>query len=1556
MKAIEEGDLKTAIEQLNRYMKRRPDDESVLRPFAEACVEIRPNFPGYLHNASFAYRRLLQSNPDDLKIRAKLAEIYMAIGDPTEAEAVAIKAHPESRSASLNLAHALAERGKFSDDETGIGARRVLEEVIEKHPDTVNAYAMRGSIAIQDADGEDLESTSEPGSDGIERASVRMALTWFDRAIERNPQSALALVMRSRFLRGQFTTDRDSPLLRRAQDDLKRASEIGSEEVGDLLMLVGEWIEWGDYEQAEGIHERCEQLVAIEPDEIQKQDHLLALYRSKGALELRRGNASTADRVAEQAREALGPNWPVFIISGMDERRQPGGMDLYIASGNIVAARECLEELRQFDFALQSVTQYEAMLLLIEGKPLNAIKILEEITALAPRNHRAKHLLGQTYLALSKPRQAKLPFEEIVKDLPDYYTGHFDLGRAYFAMGEWDDAYRAFQRAANIQPGFSEPWIKSLESRLNAVSEQRSGRASALERLAEEAENLPRQWADLPEIRILRSRIASSRGLRDEAMKLLASTADSLTPEAAMRLTAIHMERGDFTQAIEIARQSLNERSDRSEEWIHLARVYAAIAKSYRSDNRVDDADDYIARAHSLLKDACAKLKGNHRILVLYELASLLHRNGDLETAKESADSAAEAVRQSRSAGSSEEVIGDDFIIRLMLLRTAIARDQTNSEAVRTLIDDLKKTEGEDGHLWRLEEALWLFSQWDGQNEDDVKRMKDLLLSCIESDQGWPRPAEVLGRLYERLERPSDALEAYQRLIDHNPRGTRVAVRLVGLLERKGMFAEIEQLVEALPGDNEAFEQYRLRSALRTGNIAEVKERLQEKLRDDEEGADIPTRLLLASALMTSRQVDEARRLIEEAAKIDPLDLSVLRSRITLSSLTGNLAEAVDFCNRRVEASEDFGAFLMRGMLHEQLGWGPFNAPSDKQVHKEAARSDFERLTTIANLEQHGWLTCGNFLYRVDSPAAAVNSWDQGVKTVDRKLATAGSDHDLLKRQKNELLRFQAGVLLAAQGNDETTRNLHNRAKRILELLLAEERDHRVLVMEARRILTFENTSQEIRDKARDLLKEAIQLKPDDVDAHVAMIQLQMDRGARAAAMETLQRALEMSPRSIQLLTLRVDLLLNSATDPLQAAAAAREALQQAPPTDALRLRLAQAFAKADRFDFIYEVLDDLIAKRVGSDGTVRSGSVTTPAQQLATAVQMNQLVDVLLPRNPNLALKAAETSAKLHPNIEAVHLKLADVLNAAGDLDGARSALVAYLATDSPLRIAAISMVAQIDIAQGRLEDGKRRIKEVEALAEPTDPRLTRLRIVVLSTEKKFDELAEFAKTRLAESPHDIQTALLAFDILGASGRIMKYLPVMEDFLATVLKTRPNSIEAAYRLGDVKFVQRDFPAAETYYRRVIEWNPNHIKALNAIAWLLCEHRRQYQEALRFADRAVGLKLHGAATLDTRGVIHHRLAESLSPGSQEARTHIEQAQKDLEESIRIATDSGNRATRATASYHLAAVRFFSGDIDGARTLAEEAKTLIDQGGSVMSDQDLASLDELIKKLSMKAAG
>jgi tetratricopeptide (TPR) repeat protein len=132
-----------------------------------------------------------------------------------------------------------------------------------------------------------------------------------------------------------------------------------------------------------------------------------------------------------------------------------------------------------------------------------------------------------------------------------------------------------------------------------------------------------------------------------------------------------------------------------------------------------------------------------------------------------------------------------------------------------------------------------------------------------------------------------------------------------------------------------------------------------------------------------------------------------------------------------------------------------------------------------------------------------------------------------------------------------------------------------------------------------------------------------------------------------------------------------------------------------------------------------------------------------------------------------------------------------------------------------------------------------------------------------------------------------------------------PNGTELRYgrsmaleRLGKID-------AAKADLRAVLEREPNDVRALNALGYLLTNHSDRYEEALDYIERALEAEPENPAILDSMGWVQYRLGNLV-----QARRYLEQAYRDFQD--------------AEVAAHLGEVLWTQGQHEAAREVWQGA--------------------------------
>ena len=296
-KAYQDGHWEDAAMYLGRYIAVRRDDVDILLKYADAQLKIRPTKHNHVRQAIEAYRAILRVDKNNSEAITKLLDIYLRIG-PGEAELIARRqletnTDPEIR---RMLALSLILQRKFTE------AATILKDVLREHPDLVLAYETLGQLIEQ-----------RPQDFGEDPAF------WFNQAVENNPTSALAYIIRAAFHRRHD----DVP---EALTDLESAEGKDLSDANVHLRLAEEFIHCGDLKKAEA------HLIAVQ-EVIPKNQDLWRIW----ALYARR--TQSKEKMLKIAEEGL------KMLSSQPWDFMPIAVDLYIQCGKLDDANDCIAKL-----------------------------------------------------------------------------------------------------------------------------------------------------------------------------------------------------------------------------------------------------------------------------------------------------------------------------------------------------------------------------------------------------------------------------------------------------------------------------------------------------------------------------------------------------------------------------------------------------------------------------------------------------------------------------------------------------------------------------------------------------------------------------------------------------------------------------------------------------------------------------------------------------------------------------------------------------------------------------------------------------------------------------------------------------------------------------------------------------------------------------------------------------------------------------------------------------------------------------------------------------------
>lgn len=305
-------------------------------------------------------------------------------------------------------------------------------------------------------------------------------------------------------------------------------------------------------------------------------------------------------------------------------------------------------------------------------------------------------------------------------------------------------------------------------------------------------------------------------------------------------------------------------------------------------------------------------------------------------------------------------------------------------------------------------------------------------------------------------------------------------------------------------------------------------------------------------------------------------------------------------------------------------------------------------------------------------------------------------------------------------------------------------------------------------------------------------------------------------------------------------------------------------------------------------------------------------------------------------PKNESAWLTRASVLGTEGKWDEAIAALEKRRATEEGAK--SVRLLLALAEMYGRKSDfaaARQRLDQAAVLA-PDDIAVFQANLQWLAAQQKYDDVLRQVTERISAGSAGDPNVLLftGASVLATAGE-PNYLTEARHLLEKLTQAVPKHVDGLLLLAQVCYALHDLPAAEQAYRKVLEIEPYHGKALNDLAWLLGVEDKKVEEALELVEKGVLRYPEDAHLADTKGAL-------LLVAGREA-----EAQKELERCLKLTEQMPS--TRASALFTLARVHIKLGAADLARQRLAEAMEL-DERYHVLSPERKAEIQELLNSL------
>jgi tetratricopeptide (TPR) repeat protein len=1017
-KAYDEHRWEDAAEHLGSYISLERNDVPTLLRYADAQLKIRPAKRNRIQQAIGAYRRVLRLDRDNSEAAMQLTEIYLSLGSPGEAELIArrqleAKDDPVLR---RRLALALAGQRKFKE------AAEELKNIIKEHPEQVLAYETLG-LLIEERP-EDFKDTPSQ---------------WFNQAVEKNPSSAQAYLIRAGFYRR-------SENLPAALDDLAHAEKQDLSDPAVRLRLAQELINLNALDEAEV------QLAAVQQSSPDDKD----LWTTWASLALKSQSKEKMLKIAETGLKELSSQPWDFM---------PLAAELFVRSGRLEDANDCISKMRQKDISSASVTFLQGLVAAEQGHLYDAVKYWRQSMESGNKSIHVRLALASALSRLGNTQSAIQQLRSLISENPRSFEAYLALAKLSAQSGDWAEAADLASRAIELSPKNQEPVLLYLQAQIQLLSmsaaDQGKVNTQLLNDIQQQFSVLSKNTEYAGEVKLLQFQLALQQDKLAQAESLAAQLKETNLPK--VRIIMAQAELLTAQDKISEAILRLGQAVKEFPESVDLVR-YLAILLDRKGSQKECEA---------CIKEALVRIEAP---IARRDLGLLL---AQFYTRWEQSESVYVLLKEL-----AREIPNDIPVKRRLLMCKQVINDPGQAQKI---VNDIKSIEGESGWQWRYEQAKLWFAMDDFKNH--YPQILSLLQQNMQINPNDQLSHLLLAKTYERAGEMQLAISMYREILSQSPDDLRVIIPAVAALYNQRQYDEAEQILSRASRqklNNPELQRLQLQSYLRRGQLDSASEILQELLVNDPNNQAA----CLSLALLKIRQddYDQASRLLDKLKTFNPNSLAVNAAQIQLNIHQGKKVEALRISDELVKNLNNASAYILRARTYATL----------RQPNK--AIKDLDHAVSIEPDSAEVWAARSDF-YR----------------TVGQiKSASADINRALSLDPNNLQLQKRAIPLFLASGDID----MIHEGKALLEKALeSDANDIQFRLLKARTELV-EGTAPAI-ENAKQILQKITENQPENAEAWVLLGEIEIRQGRPGKAMEAALGGLAYGPENKSLLLLK---------------------------------------------------------------------------------------------------------------------------------------------------------------------------------------------------------------------------------------------------------------------------------------------------------------------------------------------------------------------------------------------------------------------------------------------------
>ncbi len=854
IEAYEQQKWEEAANNLGRYLGINQNDVPILLKYADAQLNRRPVRSDNIQQAIAAYRAVLRADGRNSEATMRLAEIYLGIGSPGEAELIA-RRQLEGDSVSQEervvetqtkkdpglrrmLALALASQRRFDE------AATELKAIIKEHPqNNILAYETLGQL------------TEQRPQDFIEPS-----VYWFDQAVKENPSSALAYLIRAGF----HLRSKDRP---KALADLEQAQKQDLSDPIVRLRLANEFIKANVLDKAEDHLEAVQQAAPTEQ----------MLWQIWAELAQKSQSQEMMLKTAENGlKELASQPWDFMPLAA----------ELFIRCGQLDRAADCISRLEEKDIVPAVVVFLEGLIADRKGHTYEAIRCWNNAIGLGGKSPQIRLALASAYSRLGDTQSALRQLRTLVSDRPDFFNGRLALAKLLAQTGYWAEATEYAVAALQLSPENVEAALVQLQARMQLLAVRSTDENTQVwQDVEKQLAALEKATDGADEVKLLQFQLAMQQRNFSNANALLTQLKKS-----RLLKVRIAIAEADLLVAEEKEKQAISLLEQVIEEFPLAVEPikYLAILSARQGDHE---------RCQVVLKDALERIE---QPIAQRELGLLLAQVYTQEADLENAYRILDAISLK---------LPNDIPVKCRLL--ACEQVIENPERAQKLVDDIKSLEGEDSWRWRYEQARVWFTMEDFKKH--YPRIIPLLQKNLLANPDDQSSRILLATSYERAGELQLAISTYRDALSRSPDDLRVIIPTVAALYRAQEYDQAEQILNRASQEqlyHPELQKLQLQSHLRRGQLSLASDILENLIGSDPNNQ--AACLSLALLKMRQDKFTEAAVLLDKLKAQDPNSLPATSAQIQLNIRQNKPQEALILCDEIVKNLDNASAYILR--------------------------------------------------------------------------------------------------------------------------------------------------------------------------------------------------------------------------------------------------------------------------------------------------------------------------------------------------------------------------------------------------------------------------------------------------------------------------------------------------------------------------------------------------------------------------------------------------------------------------------------------------------------------